>query len=201
MESTGITGLWRCPLRYAERLGLAWQLTWPAVVTDVLWSFTVYVLLEVKTQGAELMYLIPYLLLVAPWLVRRMMRRSYPGFRLKVLRDGFPAEINYTESFKVMWLLSWRTSILTLGALFGGSFFLRYLNVQLATLVPSSAEAPFLNAAGLSVVENTLALFLMPLVVPGMFAKHYEGFRVAAERITPSASGSPTSSRRQTTKG
>lgn len=200
LEKTGIAGLLTCPLRYAERLTLAWQLTWPAVVTDVIWSFTVYVLLEIKQQGAELLYLIPYLLVVAPWLVRRMMRRSYPQFRLKVLRDGLPAEMNYTESFKVMWLLSWRTSILTLGTLFGVSLFGRFLNVQLASMVPSSQDAPFINAAGLSLVENTLAFFLMPFVVPGMFAKRYQGFRVGVERITAAVSGSPTSSRKQTTK-
>ena len=66
LEKTGIAGLLTCPLRYAERLTLAWQLTWPAVVTDVIWSFTVYVLLEIKQQGAELLYLIPYLLVVGP---------------------------------------------------------------------------------------------------------------------------------------
>lgn len=200
MEKIGIAGLFSCPLKYRERLTLAWQLAWPAVITDLSWSFTVYVLLEIKSQGAELAYLLPYLLLVAPWLVRRMMRRSYQGFRLKTLRDGLPAEMNYTESFKVMWLLSWRTSILTLAALFAISLFGRFLNVQLAELVPSTQDAPFVNAAGLSLLENTLALFLMPLVVPGMFAKRYEGFRVAAERITAPASASPTSSRKQTTR-
>lgn len=201
MDKSGIPALWRCPLTYVERLSLSWQLTWPAVVTDVVWSFTVYVLLEVRSQGAELLYLIPYLLLIAPWLVRRMMRRSYPGFGLRILRDGLPAEMDFTESFKVMWLLSWRTSVLTLATLFGVSLFLRNLNVQLASLVPSSQEAPFFNAAGLSVVENTLAFFLMPLVVPGMFAKQYQGFRVRAERITVAASAQPTASRKRTTKG
>lgn len=199
MQKSALFRLWSCPLTYAERLTLAWQLTWPAVVTDVTWSFLMYILLGIKSQGAELLYLFPYLLLVAPWLVRRMVVRTYPTFRLRVFRDGFPAEMNYTESFKVMWLLSWRTSILTLGALFGISLFLRYLNVQLATLVPSSQQAPFLNAAGLSLVENSLALFLMPFVVPGMFAKHYQGFRIAAETIT-SPSAAPTSSRKQTTR-
>ncbi|MBL8177953.1 MAG: hypothetical protein JNK48_24965 [Bryobacterales bacterium] len=200
MNFAEISGLWTCPLRYSERVALAWQLTWPAVVTDVIWSFTVYVLLEIQSQGAELLYIFPYLLLVAPWLVRRMIRKPYPAFRLKVLRDGFAAEMNYTESFKVMWLLIWRTSILTLGAIFVFSFFLRYLNVQLSSLVPRSQEAPFLNAAGLSILENTLALFLMPFVVPGMFAKRYQGFRVALDRITLSSSAPPTASRKQTRK-
>lgn len=192
--------LLRSVLSYRERMGLAWQLVWPAIALDVVWCVVVYSIYETIPPKAELLFAILYLLGVAPWLVRRMMRRKYPRFRLLTLVDGKETTMGYTESFKVMWLLSWRTSILTLAALFTGSFFLRFLNVQLATLVPSSAEAPFLNAAGLSVVENTLALFLMPLVAPGMFAKQYEGFRVAAERITASASGSPTSSRKQTTK-
>lgn len=179
--------LFTCPLSYRERLGMAWQLTLPAVLTDVIWSFIVYVALDVRAQGAELFYLVPYLLFIAPWLVRRMFRRSYPGFRLKTLRGPAEIHMGYTESFKVMWLLSWRTSILTLASLFGISLFGRFLSVQLSSLVPSSQEAPFINAAGLSLLENTLALFLLPLVMPGMFHKQYQGFRVAVETVVKNA--------------
>lgn len=170
------------PLTYRERLTLAWQLCWPAVAADFVWSFSVYVVLGVQKPGAEILYLIPYLLIVAPWLVRRMFRRSYPGFRLKVLVDGAETPIGYTESFKVMWLLSWRTGVLLLVLLFLVSLFGSLIQVPLASLVPKTEEAPFLNMFGVSVFENGAALFLMPLVMPGMFNKRYQGFRVAVER-------------------
>lgn len=178
-----------CQLTYLERMALAWQLTWPAVALDVCWSFLMYVVLGVESGGAEFAYLVPYLLFIAPYLVRRMMRRKYSGFRLKTVGDGGEIAMGYTESFKVMWLLSWRTSVLMLALLFLVSLFGRLLSVQLSTLVPSAKEAPLFNAVGLSIVENGAALILMPLVMPGMFRKQYQGFRVAAERLT----GSPPS--------
>ncbi|HUQ91168.1 MAG TPA: hypothetical protein VM120_05760 [Bryobacteraceae bacterium] len=172
-------------LTWGERLGLAWQLAWPAVVLDFIWSFVVHVILDVKSTGVDALYLVPYLLVIAPWLVRRMFRRTYPNFRLKTMIHGAPAPMGYTESFKVMWLLSWRTSVLMLVLLLLVSMALGLVHVQLATLVPSTEEAPFFNTVGLSVFENGAALLLMPLVIPGMFAKRYQGFRVMAERGLP----------------
>ncbi|MBV6433586.1 MAG: hypothetical protein IANPNBLG_03764 [Bryobacteraceae bacterium] len=174
--------LLECVLTFRERLMLAWQLTWPAVVCDFLWSFTVRIMIEARSPGVEALYLVPYLLGIAPWLVRRMFRLSYPGFRLRTLEDGHEIPMGYTESFKVMWLLSWRTSVLMLVALLVVSLAGGLVHLQLASLVPSSTEAPFLNEVGLSIFENGAALFLMPLVMPGMFNKKYQGFRVAAVR-------------------
>jgi hypothetical protein len=179
--------LLRSELTYGERLLLAWQLTWPAVVFDVFWSFVVHVLFDIRTSGVELLYLIPYLLLVAPCLVRRMVRRPYQGFRLKTLYAGGEGQMGFTESFKVMWLLSWRASVLMLGLLLVVSFFGQFIEMDLASLAPSSSESPFLSQAGVSVVENGAALLLLPLVFPGMFAKRFQGFRVIAERTVISA--------------
>ncbi|MBL8231978.1 MAG: hypothetical protein JNL98_26015 [Bryobacterales bacterium] len=173
----------RSVLTYRERMGLAWQLVWPAIVLDVLWCFGVYLIYETIPPKAELLFVIIYLLAVAPWLVRRMMRGKYPGFRLLTLVDGKETAMGYTESFKVMWLLSWRSSVLMLVALFVVSLFGRFLSFQLSTLVPPAEEAPLFNAIGLSIVENGAALFLVPLVMPGMFHKQYQGFRVSAKRV------------------
>lgn len=174
--------LLRSVLSYRERMGLAWQLVWPAIALDVVWCVVVYSIYETIPPKAELLFAILYLLGVAPWLVRRMMRRKYPRFRLLTLVDGKETTMGYTESFKVMWLLSWRSSVLMLLALFVVSLFGRFLSVQLSTLVPSAEQAPLFNAIGLSVVENGSALFLLPLVMPGMFHKQYQGFRVSAKR-------------------
>jgi hypothetical protein len=178
-------GLFSCPLTFGERYSLAWQLTWPLTLIDIGIAFIIHVVLDIHKPGAELVSEIPNLLIIAPWIVRLMMRRSYPGFRLKTLVNGTPAEMGYTESFKVMWLLSWRTEVLMLVLLLVVSFFLRFVNVQLASLVPSTEESPFLSALGLSLVLNAAALILMPFVIPGMFSKKYQGFRIVAERIAP----------------
>lgn len=170
-------------LTFSERLQLAWQLAWPAVVFDIFWSFLIHVVFNIHATGVELIYLIPYLLFVAPWLVRRMVRRRYEGFRLKTVFAEGEGEMGFSESFKAMWLLSWRTSVLMIGLLLVVSFFLQFLKVDLASLAPSSREAPFLNQAGVSIVENAAALLLMPLVLPGLFQKRFQGFRVIAERI------------------
>jgi hypothetical protein len=183
--------LFTCPLTFGERYSLSWQLTWPLTLIDIGIAFLIHVILDIHKPGAELISEIPNLLIIAPWIVRRMMSRSYPGFRLKTLVGGVPAPMGYTESFKVMWLLSWRTEVLMLVLLLVVSFFLRFVNVQLASLVPSTEESPFISALGLSLVLNAAAFLLMPLVMPGMFSKQYQGFRVVAERKEP-ASAAPT---------
>ncbi|MCS7023881.1 MAG: hypothetical protein NZV14_03690 [Bryobacteraceae bacterium] len=175
--------LFRCVLTFRERMQLAWRLVWPAVVLDVIWSTVVYQIYGTIPPKAELLFVIFYLILIAPWLVRRMMRGRYAGFRLLTLVDGKEAPMGYTESFKVMWLLSWRTSVCMLLALFLLSLFGRFLSVQLSSLVPTAEEAPLFNAIGLSLLENGAALVLLPLVMPGMFHKQYQGFRVAAQRL------------------
>lgn len=172
----------RSELTFSERVNMTWQLVWPTVAAQFAWGFTVYVLLGVTSQNAELVFFVPYLLVIAPWLVRRMVRRRYEGFRLKTLVEGTEAPLGFTESFKVMWLLNWRTSVLILGLLLVVSFFGQFLSVQLSTLVPTAQQAPFVNSMGVSLLENAGAMILMPLVMPGMFRKRYQGFRMAVER-------------------
>lgn len=180
-------GFFSSILTYRERLGLSWRLVWPIFLLEILWAVIVHLMLELHKPGIELLPEIPSLFLISPYLVRRMMAAKHPGFRLHTLRDGVPAVMNYTESFKVLWLLMWRTEIVSLLLLLLISMFARFLNVQLSTLVPSAEAAPFFNAVGLSVVLNGAGLFLMPLVMPGMFHKHYNGFRIAATRVEAAA--------------
>jgi len=173
----------RSELGFSERVNLTWQLVWPTVAAQFAWGFTVYVMLGVTSQNAELVFFVPYLLVIAPWLVRRMMRLRYAGFRLKTLVDGVESPMAFTESFKVMWLLNWRTSVLILGLLLVVSFFGQFLSVQLSSLVPTAQQAPFVNSMGVSLLENAAAMILMPLVIPGMLRKRYQGFRVAVQRL------------------
>ncbi len=172
----------RCPLTYREMLGLAWQLTWPAITADIIWSVVTKGIFEAENQAVEAAFAIPFLLFLGPYLVRRMFRRKYEGFQLKAFRRGQPADLSHAEGFKAFWLLSWRVLVPMLAFLLVVSFFLRFVKVDLASLVPSSKEAPIFNAIGLSLVENTTGFFLLPLIMPGMFAKRYQGFRLVAER-------------------
>ncbi len=175
-------GLFSSILTYRERLGLSWRLVWPIFLLEILWDFLALVILEIRSPGIEYLPGIPTLFLISPYLVRRMMAAKHPGFRLNTLRYGVPAAMNYTESFKAMWLLMWRTQIVAMLLLLPLiSLFGQLLNVQLSTLVPK--DAPFFNAVGQSVVLNAAELFLMPLVMPGMFHKRYKGFRLTAARV------------------
>lgn len=179
-----ISDLLHCDLTFRERVQFAWQLAWPVVLIDVAWSVLLYVVLGRRPTDLDGAYVVVSLLLVFPFVVRRALRMRYPGYRIGLLRDGAPADYGYTESFKVMWLLSWRTSVLFLGLLLIVSLFGRFLSVQLSSLVPKTQDAPFLNAVGVSVLENGVGLVLQPLVVPGMLSKQYKGFRLALQRIT-----------------
>ncbi|MBI4908470.1 MAG: hypothetical protein HY820_32925 [Acidobacteria bacterium] len=182
----------RCPLHYGEMFQLAWQLTWPAVVLDASWSIVTNVLLDMQNPALQAVFAIPYLLFIGPHLVRRIFRQEHEGFRLKAFRGNAPAELGHAEAFKVFWLLSWRVMIPMLVLLLVVSFFLRFVQVELASLVPSSKDAPLFNAIGLTLVENGAALFLLPFVMPGMFAKRFQGFRLSAERKTqPSSVAQP----------
>jgi hypothetical protein len=181
--------LFRCSLSYREMLLLGWQLTWPAVGLDIVWSVITNVFLDMHDPALEAAFAIPYLLFLGPWLVRRMFSHPYAGFQLKTFRGGQPSVISHAEGFKIFWLLSWRVLLPMLVLLLVISFFLRFVQVELSTLVPSSKEAPLFNAVGLTLVENAAALILLPFVFPGMFAKRYQGFRVSVERKP--ASGIP----------
>lgn len=172
-------------LTYREMLGLSWQLAWPAVALDTVWSLVVIGLFDADNPFLQTGSEILFLLFMGPWIVRRMFQRSYETFQLKSFRGGLPSVLGHAESFKACWLLIWRTTVATLVAGMISSAFLGLVKIPLSSLVPNSKEAPLFNAIGMSVVMNGVGLFLLPLVMPGMFAKRYQGFRLLAERKAP----------------
>lgn len=186
-----VAGLFRCELSYPERLRLAWQLAWPVFLLDLLVIGVAYAIVGPKLTDLYVAYALLAMLIVYPFVVRRMVKLRYPGFRLKMTRDGAEAEMGYTESFKVAWLLGWRTEILSYLVLFIVSPLAQLLPFQLSSLVPSTQEAPLFNIIGLSLFSVLAGLVLSPLVMPGMFSKQYQGFRLVAER----AAAAPVSRR------
>lgn len=180
-----LAGLIRCELTYRERLRLEWELAWPAFLIDLGVIGFAYMIVGPKITDLYIAYALIALLTVYPFLVRRMVKLKYDGFRLKTVNDdGQEFPMGYTESFKVAWLLGWRTEILSYAALFIISPLAQLLPFQLSTMVPSTSEAPLFNIIGLSMVSVMAGLSLGPFVMPGMFSKHYQGFRLLAERVT-----------------
>ena len=176
-----------CDLNFSERYRMAWQLTWPTIVVDFAWALLVHGLLEVEGQGPMLVHEFFSLFLVAPFLVRRMVGLPYPGFRIKTLFADGEGRMGYTESFKVMWLLSWRTTVAAMFLLLPVvAALLKITGLNVQALAPSGGSEA-INQMGLSLVLNSASFVLMPLVIPGMFAKRYQGFRVVPERTTAAA--------------
>lgn len=174
--------LFRCGLSYREMLGMSWQLAWPSFLLYLAWTLVAQGVLDIGSGASEISFGIPYLLIIAPWLVRRMFRRSYVGFRLLAMREH-EIEMGHAESFKVMWLLNWRMLVPLMLLLLLLSSLLQFVKVDLASMVPKSSEAPILNSLGASFLETLAGLFLTPFVIPGMFAKRYDGFRIGIERL------------------
>lgn len=182
-----LAGLFRSELSYAERFRVAFQLAWPILLLDLSVIGLAYSIVGPKITDLYVAWALIALVVVYPFLVKRLVKLPYPGFRLKVLRDGEEAEMNYTESFKVAWLLGWRTEILSYILLFVVSPLAQLLPFQLSGMVPSTQEAPLLNLVGLSLFSVVTGLLLTPLVLPGAFSKQYQGFRFLPERVKASA--------------
>lgn len=179
--------LFACDLTFSERYRMAWQVTWPTIAVDTAWAVLVHGLLQIEGQAPLLFHEFFSLFLVAPFLVRRMVGLKYPEFRIKTLFADGEGRMGYTESFKVMWLLSWRTTVLAMFLLLPVvAVVVKITGINLQSLAPSGGSE-LVNQIGLSLVLNSASFVLMPLVIPGMFAKRYQGFRVLPERAVAAA--------------
>jgi hypothetical protein len=173
-------------LSYVDRLRVAWEIIWPSTLIETAWAVLFYGLLEADYQTLEAVHLVLSFFLILPFIVRRMIRKPYPGFRLQVLRNEQDANIGYQESLKVMWLLSWRTLALMLLSLLPVSFVLsKLLDRQIKDLFAFASGSPFANAMGLTIFDAIGNAVFLPLVIPGMLKKRYKGFRIEARPAKP----------------
>jgi hypothetical protein len=83
--------------------------------------------------------------------------------------------LDYQQSFKVMWLLAWRSIPLALLALLVVSALFRVTGLKLPQ---GSLDDPLVNAFGLSTIDTVSSLVLYPLLIPGMLKKRYRGFHL-----------------------
>jgi hypothetical protein len=183
-------------LRWPERFRFTWECTWPVLAVDVGRALVFYGLLDVPATDADTLYQFAAFFLIGPLAVRRALKKKYPSaessakgkpgtVRIATLREIEEIAPGYQQAFKVYWLLGWRSLILLLPALLLLSFVLNnLLSIQLSTL--AQGASPLANALGLAAVDAAIGLLLAPLLIPGMLAKRYRGFRLEVRRDTPS---------------
>jgi hypothetical protein len=159
-----------------ERFRLAWEIIWPFTLIDLAMVVVIHGVLDAQGALLDVIWGVVSFFLVAPWVVRRALKRK--GIVAVTNQVARPA-LNYQQSFKAMWLLSWRTIPLTFAALFLISLLLRVTGI---TLPRVSTEDPLVNSAGLSIADLVSSLVLYPLIIPSMLRKRYRGFHLEVRR-------------------
>jgi hypothetical protein len=117
-------------------------------------------------------------LTVAPWVVRRALGLRYGRRRIQ-------PKLSYQQSLKVMWLLMWRTLVLSLCAVLVVSLILRAFGINGQSI---GEQGPLVNNLGLSLADTVSSLLFYPFLIPGMLRKRYRGFRLEViEDAAPAA--------------
>jgi hypothetical protein len=164
-------------LLFRDRLRLAWELTWPLALLDLAMVVLIHGALDAQGEVLDTVWALIAFFVVSPLVVRRALEYRYASWRIfTVTRGGDKTRPTYQQSFKVMWLLSWRTIPLGLAALLVVSALFRVTGVSLPR--GSSLDDPLVNAFGLSLITTISSLVLYPLLIPGMLKKRYRGFHL-----------------------
>jgi hypothetical protein len=168
-------------LTYRHRLHLAWELTWPLAAIDFAVVLAIHGLLEVPGETLDSVWALAAFFVVSPGVIRRAFRRSYGGSHLVAIRGGEEGgTLRYQESLKVMWLLAWRTLVLSLLALLLVSLLLRLAGLSGSSF---SVKSPLANSLGLSAVDTLSSLVFTPLLAPAMIRKRYRGFHLELRQV------------------
>ena len=151
---------------------------------ELLWSCFSYVSYsESWYAAAEAIHMVLAFFVIAPWACRRALAFKYPEFRILTFGYGSttPKSISYLESFKVAWLLGWRSGVLGILLLLAISM----VFTQAKTLFGmafggrvSGGGASPLNSLILTGFDFVSNMILIPLLIPGMLKKKYHGFHL-----------------------
>jgi hypothetical protein len=175
---------------FRERVRLAWELTWPVSLIDLLVVLAIHGVLEAQGETLDSIWAVAVFFVVFPWVVRRglalVYARSDASWRIVVMRSGAERpRLSYQESLKVMWLLAWRPLVPSLVALLAISGILRLARVDAHNFLDSfSSNDPLANALGLSVIDALTSMVFLPFVIPGMLRKRYRGFRLETREVS-----------------
>ena len=181
-------------MNYRERLEFSWQASWPGFVAGLPFALLAFILDSpnelVKIQLAEAVI---GLFVVGPFVIRRALGYAYRTFRFEVYGYGssVPRLIGRLESLKVVWLLSWRTEILSLLCLVPISFVFTGLQKILPIFGQPGDTNPGLGMIYESLLYLAADLALMPLIAQGMLSKRYKGFHIEAKRFEPAPTAAP----------
>jgi hypothetical protein len=165
-------------LSLSERIRLAWELVWPLFLFDLGAALFIYAVLGRERQDLESVYVVVSILVVAPWVVRRALRRQFPSFQIVCIKDATESYLTWQDSLRVFWLLAWRSMAAGLALLIPLSLLLNTLDWK-PRLANSSR---LLDVAGLSVLDLISGLVLFPALIPGMLRKKYATFELETRR-------------------
>ena len=142
--------------------------------------------------AAEAAHMVVDFFVIAPWACRRALALKYPSFSILTFGYGgtTPKRISYLESFKVAWLLGWRSGLLGILLLFAISVVFTQAKTIFGMVFSdrvSGGGASSFNALILSALDFLSNMILVPLLIPGMLKKKYHGFHL--ERAGQNMSG------------
>jgi hypothetical protein len=164
------------PLSFPKRLRLAWELTWPLSLADLAVIVVLHGALNVEGQTLDTIWALVLLFVISPFVVRRALARPAPEWHIVSVSRGVEGErLTYQQSFKVMWLLAWRTIPLGLAVLLVVSALFRATGASLGNI---SAQDPLVNNGALTLFDTVTSMLLYPLLIPGMLKKRYRGFHL-----------------------
>jgi len=182
-------------MNFRERYHWTWQYLWPMTAVELIWSGFSYLSYgESWYVPAEAIHAVVSTFVISPWACRRAIGYGYPTFRILTFGYGRqePKQISYLESFKVAWLLGWRSEVLIL------PLFFLLLSLLLAPLKRLLGMAEITAGASAAASDFYLTLFafamdmlLLPLIIPGMLKKKYRGFHIERAEIEPPKAAVP----------
>lgn len=164
-------------MKWRQRIRIAWELTWPLALIDAAVVVLLHGMLDVQGETWDSVWAFASFLGVAPFVVRRALRLKYGSLRIEPV-------LTYQQSLKVMWLLMWRTLVLSIAALLAVSLILRAIGVGAHAF---EEQSPLVNNLGLSVADAVSSLVFSPLLIPAMLRKKYRGFRLEIVEDAPPA--------------
>jgi len=161
---------------FRERLGMAWEMTWPLALLDLAVILLIHGVMDTQTETLDSVWAVIGFFGASPWVVRRALARSYGNIRVAVVaQEQDRARLTYQQSLKVMWLLAWRSTVLALAGLLVLSALLRAIGLQSHDL---PVQGPLVNALGLAAVDAITSLIFFPFLIPGMVRKRYRDFHL-----------------------
>ena len=182
-----------CPLTIGEQLRLAWAICWPCLALEVLLRpVFAYSKGKIGEHWILPLYLILGTFLLAPWVIRRVVRMDFPHFCLAVIDKDSPyfrREISYRECLSVLWLLMWRC---TLVILFLELAFTAYSKLTGVSFDLGSRE-PFQSSFSWWAIEIARNLMLQAFVFNNaMTEKAYKRFSLVIRRARCAAGANLT---------